>query len=1148
MAVHAGRALFEQGIGDRRGNAQRGVLVWVYEAGTSTLATLYTDRTKATEQDNPLSTNGLGNLAIYAEPGDYEAHVDSTGAVLLFTVLPDWEDVVTGDEPEGGLPAHLADAVDAHDASAVSFSPAAGVAATDVQAAIVEVAGDVSSGGTALADHLADTVDSHDASAVSFVPTGTIAATNVQTAVAEVATDATSALTAGLATKEPTIPPGTYPENPTPGTPRTALVTTTDQTATGTKSLERARSKYEPYVDGSHSDWGLATDGSDNSARLAAWTAGGAHLLLSKPGTYAFATNATLAVGKTLKLQRGVVLQPASGVTLTIECGLEAGPWPIFDESLGGTVTMTAGRGPNIVYPEWWGATADAFTTPTKTAAAPINVVAFNRALNQGSTITQQREVRMRNGKTYAINGPLVGTSQSVHFNFNGGQLELRNWADTTASALTLGTTGTKVFNWLLTKPQIIKINGTDTFALIRLTHANFTEIRSPRLGGAATTTYGIYLGDEDTVETFIYDAEPTACQYGIFSDGTLAAVDGSPSNVLYIHIKKLQQNSLWGIWLRQMGAVTIAFGDLSLNGTTDNSADPLKNGAIYCEAVSGLAIGKVYFERNGSDAANNQDRIIWLKDCQDVQSQARLSAVNTNHDPEYALYLDEGCTGVTIDGMLRGGRKATVYRHPSLDRSVVVAAGLVPLDANDNSNFRALATDGGNVGMTDLVGAHRPRRFLQTAKELLNYLPAPARLTSAAWTASGVTSSTRNAGSVLAPDGASMADSFVFPTNALNESWQSVTPTIIGSGAGEVLVLRFWAKVLSYTPGSGGLDRRCRVQLLRSSGQNLMLLNCRPGSDWMLVEQRIDTLESNNLGVTSTLSAPGADISYKLSVSNSPTAAPAEIALWGFHLAPEGTEHFADPNATASAYPGLPVHGTGVTGPLAVAFNGSVARLVPLPADPTVTPPAVPYGDTLWRVGDIGFVPSAASGVNSLFRVVTAGNQAGAVWAAVGPTIPTVPSITTGRIAVDQAVTDATQTALTGLSSAIAANEVQQIDVVVFYDSTTANDMRLSITVPAGATVDYGQHGLLSTVTTNSGSMSAAVASSSGALMTFGGSRAAGAAAVKVMAVLRCLVANGATAGTVQVRGAKTANTDATSPADDCTFYRGSHLRSVRM
>lgn len=83
----------------------------------------------------------------------------------------------------GAVAAHLADTSDAHDASAISFSPASGIAATDVQAAIVEDAGD-------LADHLADTADAHDASAISFSPVGTIAATDVQAAIAEVASEA----------------------------------------------------------------------------------------------------------------------------------------------------------------------------------------------------------------------------------------------------------------------------------------------------------------------------------------------------------------------------------------------------------------------------------------------------------------------------------------------------------------------------------------------------------------------------------------------------------------------------------------------------------------------------------------------------------------------------------------------------------------------------------------------------------------------------------------------------------------------------------------------------------------------------------------------------------------------------------------------
>lgn len=42
----------------------------------------------------------------------------------------------------------------------------------------------------ALADHLGDTVDAHDASAISFAPAGTIAATNVQAAIEEVAAEA----------------------------------------------------------------------------------------------------------------------------------------------------------------------------------------------------------------------------------------------------------------------------------------------------------------------------------------------------------------------------------------------------------------------------------------------------------------------------------------------------------------------------------------------------------------------------------------------------------------------------------------------------------------------------------------------------------------------------------------------------------------------------------------------------------------------------------------------------------------------------------------------------------------------------------------------------------------------------------------------
>jgi hypothetical protein len=47
--------------------------------------------------------------------------------------------------------------------------------------------------GSGIAAHLADTSDAHDASAISFAPTGTIAATDVQAAIAEVASEAIQA-------------------------------------------------------------------------------------------------------------------------------------------------------------------------------------------------------------------------------------------------------------------------------------------------------------------------------------------------------------------------------------------------------------------------------------------------------------------------------------------------------------------------------------------------------------------------------------------------------------------------------------------------------------------------------------------------------------------------------------------------------------------------------------------------------------------------------------------------------------------------------------------------------------------------------------------------------------------------------------------
>lgn len=84
-----------------------------------------------------------------------------------------------------GVTAHLADASDAHDASAISFAPTGSIAATDVQAALTELDTEKATA-AALTAHIDDVADAHDASAISVLDTaGNYTGTDVEAVLAE---------------------------------------------------------------------------------------------------------------------------------------------------------------------------------------------------------------------------------------------------------------------------------------------------------------------------------------------------------------------------------------------------------------------------------------------------------------------------------------------------------------------------------------------------------------------------------------------------------------------------------------------------------------------------------------------------------------------------------------------------------------------------------------------------------------------------------------------------------------------------------------------------------------------------------------------------------------------------------------------------
>ena len=75
-----------------------------------------------------------------------------------------------------------------------------------------------------------------------------------------------------------------------------------------------------------------------------------------QPGTWTVATNTTIPANIILRPHKGAVLAVATGVTLTINGGLEAGLQQVFSCTGTGTVVMPASV---QKFPEWWGAVGD---------------------------------------------------------------------------------------------------------------------------------------------------------------------------------------------------------------------------------------------------------------------------------------------------------------------------------------------------------------------------------------------------------------------------------------------------------------------------------------------------------------------------------------------------------------------------------------------------------------------------------------------------------------------------------------------------------------------------------------------------------------------------------------------------------------------
>lgn len=162
-----------------------GIVPEVYqkEAGAWVLKFQLTAYTDETAQDAFAALVAAGTHS-----GISISYNDATNAISFTNTNP-------GSPVQTSLNNHIANATGAHAASAISNTPAGNIAATTVQAALNELdtekatTGSVTTVQTNLDNHINDTTDAHAASAITNTPAGGIAATTVQAAINELDTE-----------------------------------------------------------------------------------------------------------------------------------------------------------------------------------------------------------------------------------------------------------------------------------------------------------------------------------------------------------------------------------------------------------------------------------------------------------------------------------------------------------------------------------------------------------------------------------------------------------------------------------------------------------------------------------------------------------------------------------------------------------------------------------------------------------------------------------------------------------------------------------------------------------------------------------------------------------------------------------------------
>ena len=277
-------------------------------------------------------------------------------------------------------------------------------------------------------------------------------------------------------------------------------------------------------------------------------------------GTHSIAANLTVPANITLKPERGATLAIADGKTLTINGGLEAGPYQIF--SCAGTGKVEFGPGSiKEAYPEWWGAVADGATDCSAAIQAAVRAV--------GAVDNSCGTVSFGSG-TYVIDNTTIyldTTSFKVNYRLKGSGygtiIKLKNYTTGYAFKLNEDTGGTRILH-VAQHPHLVIEDlyflGTDStnasVLWVNNASAQFNRVQfRDILYGCRTTDYC-----DDMAFRTVYWADPRSGGWlywqGDAGDGFVAdqVFAGEPATDNTIHLYKcgggIIRNSVQGHYL----------------------------------------------------------------------------------------------------------------------------------------------------------------------------------------------------------------------------------------------------------------------------------------------------------------------------------------------------------------------------------------------------------------------------------------------------------------------------------------------------------------------------------------------------------------------------------------------------------------------